>query len=247
MKKIIFLFLTILLVSCSDSDGVLIPTTATIVFNHNWNGKPVSKSDIDNTTFTNANNTDLKITRFRYVLSRIQFKNAEGAIFSVRNYELVDISEDINSLEIDIPSGTYTMSFIFGFTDKDNEDGIYPDLNSANFNVPGMLGGGYHYMQFDGKYINNQNIEAPFNYHAIRAADISDAENPIYKDTSFEIKASNISVRQNPTISINVNLAEWFINPNNWDLNQLNQRLMPNYDAQLLMSENGKTVFSISK
>ena len=42
-----------------------------------------------------------------------------------------------------------------------------------------------------------------------------------------------------------MNIAEWFKNPNIWDLNQRNTVLMPNFEAQLLMSQNGKSVFSL--
>ena len=42
-----------------------------------------------------------------------------------------------------------------------------------------------------------------------------------------------------------MNIAEWFKNPNTWDLNQLNTVLMPNFEAQKLISANGKSVFSL--
>ena len=35
-----------------------------------------------------------------------------------------------------------------------------------------------------------------------------------------------------------MNIAEWFKTPNTWDLNALNNMLMPNFDAQILMFEN---------
>ena len=47
------------------------------------------------------------------------------------------------------------------------------------------------------------------------------------------------------TVKVKMNIAEWFKNPNTWDLNILNTVLMPNFEAQKLMQENGKTVFSL--
>ena len=44
---------------------------------------------------------------------------------------------------------------------------------------------------------------------------------------------------------ISMNIAEWFKNPNNWDLNEYNQMLMPNSTAQILIHENGQNVFSL--
>ena len=42
-----------------------------------------------------------------------------------------------------------------------------------------------------------------------------------------------------------MNLAEWFKNPTTWDLNKLNTVLMPNFEAQQMMRDNGKTAFSL--
>ena len=42
-----------------------------------------------------------------------------------------------------------------------------------------------------------------------------------------------------------MNIAEWFKNPNTWDLNVLNQMLMPNSSAQIMMYENGQNVFNL--
>ncbi|WP_431167850.1 MbnP family protein, partial [Tenacibaculum halocynthiae] len=81
--------------------------------------------------------------------------------------------------------GVNNLNFTFGFSDADNIDGVYQDLNTVSFNVPGMLGGGYHYMQFDGKYKDTNNLDANFNYHAIRAVNRSDPNNLIFEDTSF--------------------------------------------------------------
>jgi hypothetical protein len=43
-----------------------------------------------------------------------------------------------------------------------------------------------------------------------------------------------------------MNVAEWFKNPHTWNLYELYTMLMPNFDAQILMSENGANgVFSL--
>ena len=50
-----------------------------------------------------------------------------------------------------------------------------------------MLGGGYHYMQFDGKFINTNDEAQGFNYHAIRAVD-NPGEIPSFpQDTFFRV------------------------------------------------------------
>jgi hypothetical protein len=49
------------------------------------------------------------------------------------------------------------------------------------------------------------------------------------------------------TIEIKMNIAEWFKNPKTWNLNELNTILMPNFEAQKMMSANGKSVFSLGE
>ena len=158
------------------------------------------------------------------------------------DYQLVDIGQNTGKTLTfsDVEAGIVNLSFTFGFTDADNQDGVYQDL-------PMMLGGGYHYMQFDGKYKDTNNQDANFNYHAIRAVDRTDPNNLVFQDTSFEVDIGRASINNNATIEIKMDISEWFKNPNTWDLNQLNTVLMPNFDAQILMNQNGKSVFSLGQ
>ena len=64
-------------------------------------------------------------------------------------------------------------------------------------------------------------------------------------DTSFEVDLGTITIKNDATIEVRMNVAEWFKNPNTWDLNSLDINLMSNYNAQLLMSQNGLSVFSL--
>ena len=54
-----------------------------------------------------------------------------------------------------------------------------------------------------------------------------------------------VSLESNTTVEIEMNIAEWFKNPNVWDLNTFGVDLMSNYEAQKMMNENGQTVFSL--
>ncbi|WP_159949800.1 MbnP family protein [Polaribacter septentrionalilitoris] len=238
MKKFIVLFfITLGFYSCSNSDENV---AVTLKFTQNWNETTVTNQDFNAFKFTTKNGETVSIVRLRYLISNLSLQGEE-------NYFLVDVGENSGNLITisDIAPGIYNLNFRFGFSDLDNQDGIYQDLNSVNFGVPGMLGGGYHYMQFDGKYKDTNNQDANFNYHAIRAVDRSNPNNLVFEDTSFLVNLGTVEIKNNTTIEIKMNIAEWFKNPNTWNLNQLNTVLMPNFDAQKLISANGKTVFSL--
>lgn len=243
-KKYCLLILTLLLVTgCNEElDCCVQPEqfTVTLNFTHHWNGLKITPQDFNELKFTNENGERLSIERLRYLVSNISLINS-------KNYHLIDVGENYGT-SITFPELTdksYALSFRFGFSDEDNTDGTYQDLNSISFNVPEILGGGYHFMQFDGKYVDNNNEASGFNYHTIKAVDRTDPDNLKFEDTSFEVNLGTIVVADTTEIEIKMNLAEWFKNPNTWNLNELNTVLMPNFEAQKMMRANGGSVFSL--
>lgn len=250
MTKIASILLILLsLLSCS-SDDENNPVNVTFNFSHHWDESPVTNSDFNTIKFINANGNQLSIERLRYLISNIKLKKSNNEVMVIESYKLIDVTDNINlsfSPSVDIPKGTYSnLSFTFGFNNEDNytEDG-YNDLNVAVFNVPVMLGGGYHYMQLDGKFINSDSEEQGYNYHAIRAVDNPGANPTFPQDTCFEVNLGSVTISNNTVLNIEMNIAEWFKNPHIWDLNLLNQMLMPNSSAQIMIYDNGQSVFSL--
>lgn len=260
MKKTILILLAgIILWSCNDSDDATPAQNVTVDFNftQNWDGETIQNADFDVTEFTNAHGETLTLSKLVYLISDVTFTNTEGVAFDAGDYNLINVREGSNlnfTPDIDLPAGTYTVAFTFGFDDEDNSLN-YPDLNSADggWNVPAALGGGYHYMRLEGKFSNSTTFPEPtnFQYHTIRAnkhSTLPPGPDTLMelKDTSFVVNLGQITIETNTTIEVKMNVAEWFKNPNLWDLTQFYQALMPNYDAQLLMNENGKNgVFSL--
>ena len=257
MKHFLILLLySFILISCSSDDDELIKEVSVkINFTQNWDGTTIQKSDLSTTEYTNKLGTKLSVDRLRYLISNITLTNGadkKTILTETRNneqkaYKLVDLSKDesliFNSSE-KMSEGVYNLSITFGFKNDDNfkAEG-YADLNLASWNVPDMLGGGYHYMQLEGKFLNKNLEQQGFAYHTIGAYNSTTKE---VEDTSFVVDLGAISIKNNATIEVKMNVAEWFKNPNEWDLNTLNSMLMPNFEAQKIMSANGKTgVFSL--
>ena len=225
MKKqhCLLILILILVTRCSEEKECCVQPqfTITLNFTHHWNGLKITPQDFNELKFTNENGERLSIERLRYLVSNISLINS-------KNYHLIDVGEN-SGTSITIPELTnesYAISFRFGFSDEDNTDGTYQDLNSVSFSVPGMLGGGYHFMQFDGKYTDNNNEASGFSYHMIKALDRTVPNNLKFEDTSFEVNLGTVVVANTTEIEIKMNLAEWFKNPNTWNLNELNTVLM---------------------
>jgi hypothetical protein len=237
MKKIVLLIIvSILIISCNKNDdsnnSAVTPTNYGVDFRftQNWDGQEINNSDYENTTYVNANGESLTLSKLNYLISDVTFTPA-----------------------IEIPEGTYTVSFTFGFDDFDNDkQGGFPDLNSADgfWNVPAPLGGGYHYQRIEGKYINSASDQTNFQFHTIRAnrhETLPPGPGTLVelRDTSFRINLGNITAGTNTTIEVKANIAEWFKNPVTWNLNNRFQVLMPNFQAQLDMNLNGQNVFEL--
>lgn len=250
MKKIIAICigLSFVLASCSSNDDENTPQTSVkINFKHFWGDTELTKTDFNQIKFITEKGDTLSIERLRYVISNIVLTDNSQNSDTIKKYNLVNFGEETGlsiSKELIAFNGQHSLSFTFGFTDDDNTDGTYQDLNTVNFNVPMMMGGGYHYMQFDGKYKDSISVEKPFNYHAIRAFKRDSTGITELKDTSFKVTLSGINIQNNTaTIDVKMDVSKWFAN--DWDLNVWNTPLMPNYDAQIQMNTNGKSVFSL--
>jgi len=258
MKKLaLILAICFAFVACNNDDETTTPIVNTAVdftFTQNWDGANIANSDYETSTYTNANGEEMTLSKLVYLISDITFTNAAGDIFDAGDYNLIDARTGSNASftpNIEIPEGNYTVSFTYGFDDEDNIDLAYPDLNVADngWGVPGPLGGGYHYMRLEGKYINSMSDETAFQFHNIRAnkhSSLPPGPNTLVelRDTSIEVNLGTVSVTTGTSIEVKMNVAEWFKNPNQWDLNVLFSVLMPNFDAQILMNENGQNVFS---
>lgn len=235
----------------TDDGSCEYAVTPSFSFTQNWDGNDIQNADFDVTEYTIAHGEVLTLSKLVYLISDITFTNANGDAYTGDDYNLVNVREGENltfTPNVAIPEGDYTVSFTFGFNDEDNSEN-YQDLNSADggWNVPLILGGGYHYMRMEGKFTSDVigPGETNFQYHTIRAADPM-ASPILLTDTSFEVELGVISVGENTQIEIEMNVAEWFKNPNTWNLSVLYTMLMPNYNAQIMMSENGAGgVFSL--
>ena len=157
-KKAAFLVLLVLsFMACdkNDDDQAQQNTPVSVGFLHSFYEDEVSVSS-NTIQYTNGFGTSLSITRLRYLISQVSFTNQDGIKTLVKDYHLVDLSQD-NSLTINdilLPPGAYNLKMRFGFTEATNTSSIYPDLNAASWNVPENLGGGYHYMQLEGRWLD---------------------------------------------------------------------------------------------
>jgi len=235
------LFISIFfLFSCGDKTKEY---KTTYEFTFNWDGTPVTYDDFNKIKYTNEFGHKLSITKMRFLISNIVFTRSDDEKVKIKGYNFIDVASNtglVYTPETTIPEGDYNISFTFGFDTIDNKKS-YPDLNSVNWFWPESLGKGYHFMQYEGKFISSNGLEQPYALH-IGTARVSE---DVFEDNHFDVSLGSIKVDDDKRIEIKMNIAEWFKNPYKWDLDKYSTPLMPNYDAQILMNKNGRSVFSL--
>ncbi len=264
MKKIALLFIaTSILFACkSDDDATPMaepdPITVNFDFTQNWDGVAITNPDYQTTTYTNAGGTDLVLSKLVYLISDVTFTAQDGTVYDAGDYNLIDARTGTNTSftpGIEIPAGDYEVSFTFGFDDEDNDKaGGYADLNSSDgsWSVPAPLGGGYHYMRMEGTFTTATAETKTFQYHTIRAnkhTTLPPAPGTLdfTQDTSIVVNLGTVTIGTVGTsIEVKMNVAEWFKNPNTWAFDVNNSVMMPKFDLQIDMNENGTdSVFSL--
>jgi len=221
--------------------------TASITFNftHHFDGVPVTAANFDQFNFINANGDTMSITKLRYLVSDIKLNTTNGNEVPMTGYHLVDVTNG-TGLSYTVGQAEFgafaSIGFNFGFDTTDNS-GNYIDLNSISGNVPAMMGGGYHGMQLEGKYKVN-GVDSLYAYHHIvkkRTTMMAP-----FEDNHITVNLPGIALNEaNVVVEIKMNIAEWFKNPDTWDLNTFHSSLMGNYNAQSMMQANGYNVFSL--
>ena len=249
MKNIglLIISLSFLLLSCDDDSNVA-NTEVSFNFTHTWDGTAINNTNLTSINVTNENGEIQNFTRIRYLVSRFKLTEVtNGTPYTFDGYKFTDLSQsetyNFTPSNNIIPEGRYRLEFIWGFNEEDNIDGEYLDLNSASWNWPSQLGGGYHFLQMDGQYNINT---TPSNYNFHNGTARASQNPPVYEQNFREIRFDEIiEIRQNATIEIVMDFAEFFKTPHQWDLNVLDTPLMPNYTAQKMMHDNVASVFSI--
>ena len=203
-----------------------------------------------NKPYTNKKGQTYRVSRLQYLISDITFNKVGGGAITLEGYhyvELADTNTLVYQLSEKIPEGDYSsIGFTFGFDEEDNINNAYADLNILNWNWPGMLGGGYHFMRLEGDY-DSVGVSKAFKTHMGTARNNSTTP-PTFEENHLNIELANSEIIVSKDISFDLvmDINQWYENTYEWDFHIYNAPIMPVYDAQKRLNENGSTVFSIA-
>ena len=206
----------------------------------------------DTLRYSNEAENHLMINEIQWFISRVELQNQEGewATFGEGDnlfYIDTDLPETHHILSRDLPVGHYqALRFTFGLDEEDNITRRFPNPPEANMFWPEPLGGGYHYMKMNGRWLNENQELAPFNLHLGVGQNADKTE--FYPNHFSVTLPLDLDLKTDATSRIQLTMVidNWFRTPHTYDLNHFGGAIMQNQDAQQTLKENGHDVFHIS-
>jgi len=264
MKKyIILLFLIIFsfIVGCKKNNEINETNeeekfaSITLKFSHYNGGKLI---EFDTMIYENEAGNKYLVNEIQYFISDVVLHKSDGEDI------LIDEWKDIHYIDTDILStqtwkipdklaaGNYnSISFTFGISEAKNHTLMFLNPPERDMFWPEYLGGGYHYMKQNGKWLSDENTINPFDFHLgvgqIYHSYPDSITGFIQNYFQVNLPSSSFDLIENQTkeIEISMNTENWFRNPNIYDHNVYGGDIMQNQEAMNLACENGHNVFTV--
>jgi len=259
MKKtqLILILLVAALVSCTkpaDTGNI------SVGVHYSVNGSPLVT---DSLCYVNEAGNHFLITEIQWFLSNIQLLGQDGKWYTLKHLDMMDHgakeTEHIFYIDTDIPEshtlhgqkipiGHYSLlRFTFGLDENDNQTGIFNDSPESEMFWPYVLGGGYHYMKLNGKFVDTEGRLNPLAIHlGIGQNEDCTEFYQNYFIVEFPIDF-DVKVNTENSIDLTMVIDNWFRYSNTIDFNVYGSSIMQNQAAQQALKENGQNVFIIGK
>jgi len=263
-QKLRFLVLILLMSSlsnCKKDDKIShsLPS-GRIIFSidHVVNHQQLKENEL---IYSNAAGNKYMITEVKYFLSDITFYRKDGSNKVIQDWQdIFYVDENIPDTKTilffdEIPAGSYdSITFIYGISEQKNKSFMFVNSPEVDMFWPEVLGGGYHYMMINGKWLDTTGFIQPFNFHL--------GIGQLYKGNDYNVDSIYAFVQNYFRVSLpssafimtnhdtlvfqlTMNIEKWFENPHLYDHNHWGGAIMQKQPAMQMAKENGWDVFSI--
>ncbi len=253
---LLMVVMSLMMFACEKKEGEpdVAPGHIALKFEHRIDGQPLV---YDQMIYKNKAGNEYLVNEIQYFISDITLQDEEG------NKIILDAWEDIIYVDTDLPGthlhqfpdelspGTYILhSFTFGISEEKNQSLMFVNPPESLMFWPELLGGGYHYMKLNGKWLDTLGQISPFNFHLgigqiyISYPDVIDHYVQNYFDVTPVCPEFEITAGQTSNLTIVMNVENWFQSPNTYNHDDWGGDIMQNQEAMHLGCENGWDVFS---
>jgi len=199
-----------------EADATVAPeSNLVLTLDHVFDGEALVMGS--ETLYTNAAENQLGVMTLQWFLCDVQLHGADGSTVAVDGTHYVDASDGETlryPLNVEVSAGSWTsVSFVFGLTPDYNVSGAFDGPPESLMEWPDAMGGGYHYMKLEGRFIDAEGAVSSYAVHA-GGLDGEDYSIPIELETAIEWDGEALE------IPITMDVSRWFDGADAWDLNE---------------------------
>jgi hypothetical protein len=231
---ITILIMTLNVSSCSsdnaEPDPISLPSgSLSFEFLHEIDGSEII---YDTFLYVNEAGNNYLVSEIQYFISDVTLHKNDTTSIQLISWEDIhyvdtDISESQTyTFKDEITIGTYDkLSFTFGIIEEKNNSLMFVNPPESFMFWPENLGGGYHYMKLNGKWINELEQVSPYNFHLgigqIYYSYPDSITGFVQNYFTVEMNDFPIEIIENETrnIEIVMNVENWFRSPNTYNHN----------------------------
>lgn len=252
-KTVYLLLLALLLSSCKKHD---MKAGLNVKFAFTYADEKLELNEeytIDTITSQNI----IEVEEIKYFISELSFIDKDGKSTTFVNdsntahYVDINMEQTLNWTPTEeLPIGIYEyIEFVYGFREETNVSHRFLNAPESMMFWPETLGGGYHYMQINGKYKLSDTATETRNF-GLHTGIGQIWENDIPKEyiQNYVIirDTQQIFIAESSILNLEITMdvSKWFA-PEVWDFGVYGGAIMQNQDAQEVLKANAKNVFNI--
>jgi hypothetical protein len=227
----------------------------TIRFHHHCEGAPL---ETDIRKYVNEAGNEYMVNEIQYFISDVKLCRTDGSYYLISAWKDIHyVDTDIPSTHTwnvfdDIPAGAYQkLSFTFGISEEKNQSLMFVDPPESLMFWPQYLGGGYHYLKLNGKWLAANQMELPFDFH-LGIGQIYDPQSGAvtgfiqnYFEIAVPVPGFIIAAGQEAGIDLVMHVENWFKDPHTYDHDEWGGDIMQKQETMKLGCENGWNVFGL--
>lgn len=251
------IFLVAVFPSCdTDQDDPATEEARILIeFSHTIDKDPIV---FDSIIYVNAAGNKYLVNEIQYFISDVKLYNHTGMVKLIDDWKAIHyVDTDIESTHTwqvydPIEPGTYdSVSFTFGISPERNMSFMYVNPPEKDMFWPEILGGGYHYLKLNGKWLpEGQTVQTiPFDFHLgigqIYYSYPDSISGFVHNNFNVSLPGSGfeISAGEKKVLKISMQVEQWFTDPNDYNHDVYGGYIMQNQEAMQKVRENGHNVF----
>lgn len=255
IKILIFVSLMGILVmfSCNENPPTPEPEPINLVLNF------LDNVEMDSIRYVNAAGNPYSVSEIQYFISDVFLYKENGDKLMLDGWDDIhyvdsDIPESsFYNLGDDIEPGIYAgMGFTFGINEEKNQSMLFVNPPESFMFWPEYLGGGFHYLKLNGKWLDQNGDTKVYNFHLGIGQEYDD-EGVItgfvqnYFEVGFYRDVFTVEAGQTIKAELLMDVDKWFTSPHDFDFNVWGGDIMQNQEAMEIGCENGLDVFRLER